>query len=91
MIVGPAATANFALEIDDTVDRPGTGALVDTAFFEPPPPGGVGMRCSILDQFSYGQVRVTRNRLTITPKGIDGRPQTDDGQPCGPFVLRYQR
>jgi phosphodiesterase/alkaline phosphatase D-like protein len=91
VIVGPAATANFALEIDDTVDRPGTGALVDTAFFEPPPPGGVGMRCSILDQFSYGQVRVTRNRLTITPKGIDGRPQTDDGQPCGPFVLRYQR
>jgi alkaline phosphatase D len=89
--VGPAATANFALEIDDTVDRPGTGALVDTAFFEPPPPGGVGMRCSILDQFSYGQVRVTRNRLTITPKGIDGRIQTDAGQPCGPFVLRYQR
>jgi alkaline phosphatase D len=89
--VGPAATANFALEIDDTVNRPGTGELVDTAFFEPPPPGGVGMRCSILDQFSYGQVRVTRNRLTITPKGMDGRLQSDDGQPCGPFVLRYQR
>jgi phosphodiesterase/alkaline phosphatase D-like protein len=91
VIVGPAATANFGLEIDDTVGRPGTGALVDTAFFEPPPPGGIGMSCSILDQFSYGQVRVTRNRLTITPKGIDGRPQTDGGQPCGPFVLRYER
>jgi alkaline phosphatase D len=89
--VGPAATANFGLEIDDTVGRPGTGELVDTAFFEPPPPGGVGMRCSILDQFSYGQVRVTRNRLTITPKGMDGRAQTDDGQACGPFVLRYRR
>jgi phosphodiesterase/alkaline phosphatase D-like protein len=91
VIVGPAATANFALEIDDTVDRPGTGELVDTAFFEPPPPNGIGMRCSILDQFSYGQVRVTRNRLTITPKGMSGRAQTDDGQPCGPFVLRYRR
>jgi phosphodiesterase/alkaline phosphatase D-like protein len=91
VIVGPAATANFALEIDDTVDRPGTGELIDSAFFEPPPPNGIGMRCSILDQFSYGQVRVTRNRLTITPKGIDGRRQTDDGQRCGPFVLNFER
>ena len=89
--VGPAATANFGLEIDDTVNRPGTGELADAAFFEPPPPGGVGMRCSILDQFSYGQVRVTRNRLTIMPKGMNGRIQTDDGEPCGPFLLRYRR
>ena len=68
---------------------PGSGALVDTAFFEPQPPGGVGMRCSIVDQFSYGQVRVTANRLTITPKGIDGKLQQDAGQACGPFVLNY--
>jgi alkaline phosphatase D len=90
-VVGPAATANFGLEIDDTVNRPGTGELVDVAFFEPPPPAGVGMRCSILDQFSYGQMRVTRNRLTFTPKGMDGRLQSDDGEPCGPFVMRYRR
>jgi alkaline phosphatase D len=89
--VGPASTANFGIEIDDTVNRPGTGELVDSAFFEPPPPGGIGMRCSILDQFSYGQVRVTRNRLTITPKGMDGRIQREDGEACGPFVLRHQR
>jgi alkaline phosphatase D len=89
--VGPASTANYGLEIDDTVDRSGTGALVDTAFLEPPPPGGIGMRCSIVNEFSYGQVRVTRNRLTITPKGIDGRPQVNAGRPCGPFVLRYER
>jgi alkaline phosphatase D len=89
--VGPASTANYGLEIDDTVDRPGTGALVDSVFFEGPPPNGIGMRCSIVDEFSYGQVRVTRNRLTITPKGIDGQPQVNDGRPCGPFVLRHQR
>jgi hypothetical protein len=63
---------------------------VDTAFFTPQPPAGVGMRCSILDQFSYGEVRVTANRLTITPKGIDGRPQVDAGRPCGRFVLRFK-
>ena len=91
VIVGPAATANFGLEIDDATGRPGNGALVDSAFFEPAPPNGVGMRCSIVDEFSYGQVRVSRRRLTITPKGIDGRPQRDDGGPCGPFVIRHRR
>ena len=78
--VGPAATENFGLEIDSELGVPGAGTLVDTAFFEPQPPSGVGMRCSIVDQFSYGQVRVTANRLTITPKGIDGRPQRQRGR-----------
>jgi alkaline phosphatase D len=81
--VGSAATANFELEIDDATDRPGTGELADGAFLTPPPPGGVGMQCSVIDQFSYGQVRVTANRLTVTPKGIDGRRLTDNGRPCG--------
>jgi phosphodiesterase/alkaline phosphatase D-like protein len=90
VVVGPAATENFGLEIDSELGVPGAGALIDTAFFEPQPPGGVGMRCSILDQFSYGEVRVTANRLTITPKGIDGRPQVNAGGACGPFVLRFR-
>ena len=86
--VGPVATANFALEIDDTTGQPGSGALVDTAFLTPPPPAGVGMRCSVLDKFSYGQVTVTSNRLTITPKDIDGNRISNDGQPCG-VVLNF--
>jgi alkaline phosphatase D len=89
--VGSAATANLGLEIETEIGVPGGGGLVDTAFFEPQPPSGVGMRCSIVDQFSYGQVRVTAKRLTITPKGIDGRPQVDAGSACGPFVLRFRR
>jgi hypothetical protein len=80
--VGPVATANFALEIDGTTGRQGSGGLVDTAFFTPPPPGGIGMFCSVLDQFSYGQVSVTSNRLTITPKNIDGQTISDNGHPC---------
>jgi alkaline phosphatase D len=80
--VGPVATANFGLEIDDATGRPGNGALVDGAFLTPPPPSGVGMRCSVLDQFSYGQVSVTANRLTITPKDINGNPINDGGRPC---------
>jgi hypothetical protein len=87
---GSAATANLSREIDE-VTGPGRGALADSLFFEPPPPNGVGMDCSVVDQFGYGQVRVTSRRLTIVPKGINGRPQRSDDGPCGPFVLRYER
>ena len=80
--VGPVATANYALEIDQTTGQQGSGGLVDTAFFTPPPPGGIGMQCSVLDQFSYGQVTVTSSRMTITPKNINGQPISDNGQPC---------
>jgi alkaline phosphatase D len=89
--VGPVATANLGIEIEGEIGLQGAGTLVDTAFFTPQPPAGVGMRCSILNEFSYGEVRVSANRLTITPKGIDGRPQVDAGRPCGPFVLRFER
>ena len=88
--VGSAATANYGLEIDQATGIPGAGGLVDNLFFEPQPPGGLGMRCSILDQFSYGEVTVTNSRLTITPKNINGAPQTSDDGPCGPFVFNYQ-
>jgi hypothetical protein len=89
--VGPVATANFALEIDQATGQSGSGALVDAAFLTPPPPGGVGMQCSVLDKFSYGQVKVTKKQLTVTPKDIGGNPLTDNGAPCGPFVLNYSR
>jgi alkaline phosphatase D len=87
--VGPVATANFEREIDG-VTGPGSADLVDAAFLTPPPPAGIGMQCSVLDQFSYGQVTVTSDKLTVTPKDIDGNPQMDGARPCGPFVLNYQ-
>jgi alkaline phosphatase D len=88
--VGPVATANFGLEIDQATGGQGNGGLVDNLFFTPPPPGGIGMQCSIVDQFSYGEVTVTRSRLTVTPKDAAGKPQMDGAKPCGPFVLNYQ-
>ena len=89
VVVGPAATANFGLEIDSET-FPGASGFVDNLFFEPPPPNGLGMQCSILDQFSYGEVQVTSSSLTITPKDINGVPQTSADGPCGPFVLNFQ-
>jgi alkaline phosphatase D len=88
--VGPAATAPFALEVNDAVGNPAAAAGVDAFFFEPQPPSGLGMQCSALDQFSYGEVAVTSTELTITPKDIAGNPLADDDGPCGPFVLSFQ-
>jgi phosphodiesterase/alkaline phosphatase D-like protein len=93
--VGPAATANFELEIDQAVGA-GNGRLVDDLFLEPQPPSGVGMACSELKTFSYGHVKATRNTLTITPKSIQGTNLTQDPSgtskttACGPFVLPYK-
>lgn len=94
--VGSAATANFELEIDGFVGK-GNGRLVDDVFLEGQPPNGVAMRCSSVDTFSYGQVKVTRDRLTVTPKGINGKRLGQDpngaqggSTACGPFVLNYQ-
>jgi phosphodiesterase/alkaline phosphatase D-like protein len=86
--VGPVATANFGLEMDDATDTPGIGAAADAGFFTPSPPAGVGMRCSVIDQFSYGQVKVTARRLTVTPKNINGQTISDNGRPCT-VVLDY--
>jgi len=79
--VGPSATANFAREIDGATGGQ-NHQLVDQFFLTPPAPGGVGMFCSVLDQFSYGQVTVTANQLTITPKNSAGQVQSDNGHSC---------
>jgi hypothetical protein len=73
-----------------TVGIPGAANLVDNLFFEPQPPSGLGMQCSGIDQFSYGEVAVSSTQLTITPKDIDGNPLTTDDGACGPFVLSFQ-
>ena len=88
--VGPAATASFGKEIDGTVGIPGAANVVDNLFFEPQPPSGLGMQCSGIDQFSYGEVTVNSSQLTITPKDINGNPLITDDGVCGPFVLNSQ-
>jgi phosphodiesterase/alkaline phosphatase D-like protein len=62
---GPIATENFAGEISSAVGNPAAGALVTQLFFQPQPPGGVGMQCAATDQFSYAEVAVSSSRMTI--------------------------
>ena len=84
--VGPAATANFGLEIDEALGSEGGGELIDNAAFEPDPPTGIGMRCSNIDTFSYGHVRVSNTRLIVAPRDINGRPLRE----CPPLEIRYR-
>ncbi len=93
---GPVATKTFAGEIDGAVGKPGGAGLIRTLFFNPPPPAGVGMQCSGLDQFSYAEVAVTKTTLTVNLKDIEGNPvqntadRTKPAEPCPPIVVQAQ-
>jgi alkaline phosphatase D len=83
---GPAATKNFAGEIDDTTGG-NNAQLLHDVFLKPAPPSGIGMQCANLDTFSYGEVTVTSKKLTISPRDSRGRALKDGSSPCGPFTL----
>jgi alkaline phosphatase D len=88
-VTGPVATRTFAKEIDDEIGRPGTADLVRGAFFKPPPPSGMGMKCAALDAYSYAEVHVTARRLRVALKDIAGRTvKESDGRACGPYSLK---
>jgi alkaline phosphatase D len=93
---GPIATKTFAGEIDGTTGNPGSAGLLRALFFNAPPPTGVGMQCSGLDQFSYAEVSVTSSRLTVQLKDIEGKPvqntadRTKPATPCETIVIPRQ-
>jgi len=75
----------FEREIDRTTGKSGNGNVVDAAFFSPPPPNGVGMPCSNINVYSYGEVKVTSKSLSITAKDVHGHvviDQSDKATPC---------
>jgi phosphodiesterase/alkaline phosphatase D-like protein len=78
--VGSAATENYAQEIDGALNRPGSGVLARDAFFKQKPPNGPGMRCAVVDKFSYGEVRVNSKQLTVSSRGVDGKTLPECGQ-----------
>jgi alkaline phosphatase D len=85
---GPSGTDSLADDLNDEVGNPQAAALANNAFLRQPPPNGPGIRCSNIDVFSYGQVKVTSRRLTIALRDEKGRTVKDpDGKACGPYVL----
>lgn len=91
---GPVATMTFSREIDGATGRQGSGPLVDGLFFDHQPTGqtppGPGMKCSVINTFSYGEVTVTSRRLSVRLKDQNRRPVTEEegSHPaCPAFVL----
>jgi alkaline phosphatase D len=93
---GPIATKTFAGEINDRTGNPSSASLLRTLFFNAPPPTGVGMRCSALDQFSYAEVTVTGKTLKVELKDIEGKPvlntadRTKPATPCETVLIPRQ-
>jgi len=89
VVTGPVATNTFAKEIDGFLGSTGAGTAIGALFFKPQPPNGMGMRCAALDTYSYAQVTVTAQRLTVAAKDAKGRPVREaTGFACPPLVLR---
>jgi alkaline phosphatase D len=89
-IIGPVATDPFWPEIDDTFDQPGAGELLSNAFFEPPPPSGLGMFCAQGNTYSYAEVEVSSAAVTISYKDQNGNPVRDvNGDRCGPYTIPF--
>jgi phosphodiesterase/alkaline phosphatase D-like protein len=91
---GPVATMTFKRELDGATQNPNAGSLVDSLFFEHQPTDsgipGPGMRCSVINTFSYGEVTVTSRRLTVQLKDQNRRPivEEEGSHPaCSAIVL----
>lgn len=93
---GPVATKTYAGEINDTIGSPNGATAIRAFFFNAPPPTGVGMQCSGLDEFSYAEVSVSKQQLTVNLKNIEGKPvlntadRNKPGEPCAPIVVPAQ-
>jgi alkaline phosphatase D len=93
---GPVATRTYAGEINGTVGSESAATKIRALFFNPPPPSGVGMQCSGLDEFSYAEVSVTKSVLTVQLKNIEGTPvlNTADrdkpAEPCATITIPAQ-
>jgi alkaline phosphatase D len=88
VVTGPVATRTYAKEIDQSLESIGLGDFVTSVFLKPAPPRGIGMACAATDVYSYAQVTVTPNRLTVRPKTASGAPVREKtGGLCAPLVV----
>ena len=81
---GPIATESYSGEISGSVGNPAAGSLVTSVFLQPDPPAGVGMQCAATDQFSYAEVEVTKQQLTVDLLDDQNNPVKDTGDASQP-------
>jgi alkaline phosphatase D len=93
---GPVATKTYAGEINGTVGSTEAATKIRAFFFNAPPPTGVGMQCSGLDEFSYAEVSVNKSLLTVQLKNIEGKPvlntadRNKPAEPCATITIPAQ-
>jgi phosphodiesterase/alkaline phosphatase D-like protein len=80
VVAGPVSTMTFRREIDKVTGTPGSGNAIDSAFFGPQPPNGMGMPCSNVDAYSYGHVDVQSGRMSIEARDVHGQLLSDQSQ-----------
>jgi phosphodiesterase/alkaline phosphatase D-like protein len=97
VVVGPVATMTAKREVNKALGQdPATGAgapALDALIFDKPPDAGLGMRCSVIDTFSYGQVTVTSTKLTVEMKDQNRstvREEEGTKPACPKIVLNKQ-
>lgn len=78
------ADRELRLEIDRSVRQHGA---VNTFSLKEAPAQPAGMACSVIDKLGHVQLRVTSEPLSVTAKGIDGKPVGG----CPTLSLRYRR
>jgi alkaline phosphatase D len=89
VVTGPVATNTFSNEIDGYLGSKGAGTAIGALFFKPAPPNGMGMRCAALDTYSYAEVTVTGQTLTVVMKDAKGKAVREaTGAVCAPLTIR---
>lgn len=96
IITGPIAATTHEGQINGSVGRSDAAGLVRDVLYSSPlgengADSGLGLTCANLDTYSYGQVEVTSDRLTVTLKDLNGdrvkRKNTSDSDDCPVFEL----
>ncbi|HEX6389761.1 MAG TPA: alkaline phosphatase D family protein, partial [Solirubrobacteraceae bacterium] len=80
-VTGPVALKTFAVDTDLKTGFPGASEGI-RQFLKAPRPFGLQMRCAALDAYSYAQVQVTSQTLTVAL--LDDRGQAVKETPSGP-------
>jgi alkaline phosphatase D len=87
-VTGPVALKTFAVDTDLKTKTPGASEAI-RQFLKAPRPLGLGMRCAALNAYSYMQVQVTSQALTVALRDDQGRPvkETPSGPSCSSVTI----
>lgn len=87
-VTGPVALKTFAVDTDLKTGTPGASEAI-RAFLKAPRPVGLAMRCAALDAYSYMQVSVTSQAITVALRDARGNAvkETPNGPSCSPVTI----